>query len=109
MKLKQIKKVLADSIGKYSTTIIKEEDGIKYEVEYALDLCKLDDPMKLLTAIFENKIFKEFEGVEVESIYCGEARFNVYLTGDNLISLFEKVSKQNKIPLTITKYPLIEE
>ena len=110
MKLSEIKNLLADKIQTYSTTIIKVEGEDKFEYEYELhpSHCKRPE-LNLLNAIFCNDpIYNELKDLEVKYIYCGDKGFVVDVDVKDAYELFEKIANENKIPLIIKKYVVVE-
>jgi len=111
MKLNQIKNLLADEIETYSTTIRKkDEKGDLYDYEYELKVNKQDPGKRLLRVLLlkEDNVYEALKELEVKTIYCGNSGFIVELNVSDP-TLFEKLANENQIPLTTTKYSVVED
>ena len=108
MKLNEIKNLLADSIETYSTTVRKEIDGNLYDVQYELNVSKQDATKRFITVLFGgDRIYDALKELEVKTIYCGSNGFIIELDVSDP-ELFEKLATENHIPLTTTKYVVID-
>ena len=109
MKLNEIKNLLADGIETYSTTIRKkDEKGELYDYEYELEPSKQDPALRFMNVLFGNNQYDKLEELEVKAIYSGKNGFIIDLRLDDA-TLFEKIAKENKIPLRMTKYSVVED
>lgn len=117
MTLENLRPLLADSIEKYSYTVIDKEN--EKEICYELDFTKIPSEERLLLKV-------EFGGVDgqllqtsnfgkhliVKNIYCGDNGFIVEVDkGEGLkdaLAGFKKASELFNIPLKIKEYAYIE-
>lgn len=108
MKLNEIKDLLADSIETYSTTVRTEIEGNLYDVEYELNVSKQDATKRFISVLFGgDRIYDALKELEVKTIYCGSDGFIVNLDVSDP-TLFEKLATENRIPLTTTKYIVVD-
>lgn len=108
MKLNEIKNLLADSIQTYSTRVQRQEGEDVYTYEYEIEVSKQDPTKIFMSVLFGvDNIYDALKDLDVEHIYCGKNGFIVQLiTNDD--DLFERIAKEAKIPLKVTKSIMIE-
>lgn len=109
MKLKKIKKLLADKIESY-TIVVKEEDnlGNVYETEYTIDCSDIAPEKKFLYELFKNPIYEALKNFKVETVFSGQNGFLVYLKAGRKVTKFKEIAKQNKIQIKATAPELVE-
>ena len=109
MKLSELKPVLADGIESYGCVVKKEENGDMYEFEYELQVQKQDPAIRFFNLLFRDNVYEELKDLEVLNVFSTGHGFSVYLNVEDSYLLFEKIAKDNKIPLKITKTILVED
>lgn len=109
MKLKKLKKLLADKIESY-TVVVKEEDeqGNVYEVEYTIDCSTIEPEKKFLYELFKDPIYEGLKNFKVDTVFSGKNGFLVYLKAGRKLSKLKEIAKQNKIQIKSTEPELIE-
>ncbi len=109
MKLKKIKKLLADKIESY-TVVAKEEDeqGNVYEVEYTIDCSAIEPEKRMLYELFKDPIYQGLKNFKVDTVFSGKNGFVVYLKAGRKLTKFKEIAKQNKIQIKSTEPELVE-
>ena len=109
MKLKKIKKLLADKIESY-TVVVKEEDeqGNVYEVEYTIDCSAIAPEKSMLYELFKDPIYQGLKNFKVDTVFSGKHGFLVYLKAGRKLTKFKEIAKQNKIQIKSTEPELVE-